>query len=217
MTRRFFGDSRHKTAAKAGAMRSAIRGVIQLNTRITTPIANNFKIRPGGFSACYHDIFPDVGVEMIALLQRVSEASVLVNENSSNAKITGSIGVGILALVAVEKGDTEAQADRLLQRILAYRIFADDTGRMNLNLRQVQGELLLVSQFTLAANTNSGNRPSFTAAADPEAGRRLFDHLLDAARRELGNVPSGSFGAHMKVSLVNDGPVTFILRVPPAG
>ncbi len=152
---------------------------------------------------------------MIALLQRVSEASVLVNENSSDPEITGAIGVGILALVAIEKGDTEAQADRLLQRLLAYRIFEDDNGRMNLNLRQVQGELLLVSQFTLAADTNSGNRPSFTPAADPSEGRRLFDYLLESARNALGTVPAGRFGAHMKVSLVNDGPVTFSLRVPP--
>jgi len=156
---------------------------------------------------------------MIALLQRVSEASVLVNENSSNAKVTGevtgAIGAGILALVAVEKGDTKAQAARLLQRILAYRIFADENGRMNLNLLQTGGQLLLVSQFTLAADTNSGNRPSFTPAAQPAEGKRLFDYLLESARRELGEVPSGRFGAYMEVSLVNDGPVTFNLRVPP--
>ena len=153
---------------------------------------------------------------MIALLQRVSEASVVVNENSPDARVTGSIGPGILALVAVEKGDTEAQADRLLQRISNYRIFQDDTGRMNLNLLQSGGQLMLVSQFTLAANTNKGNRPSFTPAAEPEEGKRLFDYLLEIARRTLGDVPTGSFGAHMKVSLVNDGPVTFNLRVPPA-
>ena len=156
---------------------------------------------------------------MIALLQRVSEASVLVNENSSNTEsgreVTGAIGAGILALIAVEKGDTEAQADRLLQRILAYRIFEDDSGRMNLNLLQTGGELLLVSQFTLAADTNSGNRPSFTPAAEPAQGRRLFDYLLESARSELGEVPSGRFGAYMEVRLVNDGPVTFNLRVPP--
>ena len=153
---------------------------------------------------------------MIALLQRVSEASVHVNENSSNPEVTGEIGAGILALVAVEKGDTKAQADRLLERILAYRIFEDDSGRMNLNLQQVQGELLLVSQFTLAADTNRGNRPSFTPAAEPEEGRRLFDHLLESARQKLGHVPTGRFGAYMKVSLINDGPVTFNLRVPPS-
>ena len=153
---------------------------------------------------------------MIALLQRVSEASVVVNENSSGARVTGAIGTGILALVAVERGDTEAQADRLLQRILGYRIFEDENGRMNLNLLQKDGQLLLVSQFTLAANTNSGNRPSFTPAAEPAEGKRLFEYLLESARRELGEVATGSFGAHMQVSLVNDGPVTFTLRVPPA-
>ena len=152
---------------------------------------------------------------MIALLQRVSEASVVVNENSSEARVTGAIGAGILAFVAVEQGDTRVQADRLLQRIVSYRIFEDDSGRMNLNLRQAGGQLLLVSQFTLAANTNSGNRPSFTPAAEPAEGKRLFDYLLQCARRELGDVPSGSFGANMQVSLVNDGPVTFSLRVPP--
>jgi D-tyrosyl-tRNA(Tyr) deacylase len=157
---------------------------------------------------------------MIALLQRVSEASVLVNKNPSDTgvsgEVTGAIGAGILALVAVEKGDTKAQADRLLQRMLAYRIFEDQNGRMNLDLRQVGGELLLVPQFTLAADTNSGNRPSFTPAAEPAQGRRLFDYLLESARRELGEVPSGRFGAYMQVMLVNDGPVTFSLRVPPA-
>lgn len=152
---------------------------------------------------------------MIALLQRVSEASVVVNGNSTGARVTGSIGAGILALVAVERGDTEAQADRLLQRIISYRIFEDENGRMNLDLRQAAGQLLLVSQFTLAANTNSGNRPSFTPAADPAEGKRLFDYLLERARQELGDVPSGSFGAYMQVSLINDGPVTFNLRVPP--
>ncbi len=156
---------------------------------------------------------------MIALLQRVSEASVLVNENSSSAnvtgEVTGAIGAGILALIAVEKGDTRAQADRLLQRILAYRVFEDENGHMNLNLRQAGGQLLLVPQFTLAADTNSGNRPSFSPAAEPKVGKRLFDHLLESARHQLGEAPSGRFGAYMKVSLINDGPVTFKLRVPP--
>ena len=115
----------------------------------------------------------------------------------------------------MERGDTEAQADRLLQRILAYRIFDDEEGKMNLNVRQIEGELLLVSQFTLAANTNSGNRPSFTPAAEPVEGRRLFEYLLESARTEMGDVPCGRFGAHMEVRLVNDGPVTFHLRVPP--
>lgn len=151
---------------------------------------------------------------MIALLQRVAEASVVVNGNSPQARVTGAIGRGILAFIAVEKGDTESQSDRLLQRILNYRIFDDGDGRMNLNLRQAGGQLLLVSQFTLAANTDTGNRPSFTQAAEPADGRRLFDYLLEAARRELVDVPAGEFGASMQVSLVNDGPVTFSLRVP---
>jgi D-tyrosyl-tRNA(Tyr) deacylase len=153
---------------------------------------------------------------MIALLQRVSEASVLVNEKSAKPHLSGAIDMGILALVAIEKGDTKATADRLLQRIIAYRIFSDEEHRMNLNLRQAGGQLLLVPQFTLAANTNSGNRPSFTPAADPVEGKRLFDYLLESARQQLGDVPSGNFGAHMEVRLVNDGPVTFSLRVPPA-
>jgi D-tyrosyl-tRNA(Tyr) deacylase len=152
---------------------------------------------------------------MIALIQRVSEARVVVNDESGQTALNGEIGPGILALVAVEKGDSEAQAERLLQRLLAYRIFEDQDGRMNLDLRQVNGQLLLVSQFTLAANTNKGNRPSFTPAAEPAEGRRLFEYLLAIARKELGEVPTGRFGAHMQVSLVNDGPVTFRLRVPP--
>ena len=152
---------------------------------------------------------------MIALIQRVSEASVHVIENEAQVELTGSIGKGILALVAVERGDTYAQADRLLERVLAYRIFEDETGRMNLNLKQVGGELLLVSQFTLAANTNSGNRPSFTPAAEPVEGKRLFDYRLKNAGRALGKVATGRFGAHLQVQLINDGPVTFNLRVPP--
>ena len=157
---------------------------------------------------------------MIALIQRVSEASVLVNENSAgeanSSQVTGEIGAGILALIAVEDGDTRVQADRMLERILAYRIFDDENGRMNLNLRQSGGQLLLVSQFTLAADTNCGNRPSFTPAADADVAQELFDYLLESTRNELGEAPTGRFGADMKVSLINDGPVTFSLRVAPA-
>ena len=161
---------------------------------------------------------------MIALLQRVSEASVLVNKNSSDtdeksetqSQVTGAIGAGILALVAVEEGDTTAQAERLLERILAYRMFDDESGRMNLNLRQSGGQLLLVSQFTLAADTNCGNRPSFTPAADAAVAQKIFEYLLESTRNKLGEAPTGRFGADMKVSLINDGPVTFSLRVPPA-
>lgn len=147
---------------------------------------------------------------MIALLQRVSEAAVHVNE-----KLTGETGKGILALIGVERDDSRKQADRLLQRILAYRMFPDDADRMNLNVRQAGGALLLVPQFTLAADTNSGNRPSFTAAAEPAEGRRLFDYLAQQARLEMDDIATGIFGADMKVSLVNDGPVTFWLQVPP--
>ena len=152
---------------------------------------------------------------MIALLQRVSEASVLVNDELAGKKVVGSIGSGILSLIGVEKGDTEAQVDRLLERILSYRMFPDQDGKMNLDIRQSQGQLLLVPQFTLAANTNKGNRASFASAAAPDEGRRLFDHLLSQARASLGNCETGSFGAHMHVQLVNDGPVTFWLQVKP--
>ncbi len=148
---------------------------------------------------------------MIALIQRVSEAAVHVN-----GKIVAEIAAGILALIGVEKGDSESQADRLLQRLLAYRIFPDPQGRMNLDVRQAGGRLLLVPQFTLAANTNKGNRASFTSAAAPQDGERLFNYLADQAKTQMGNVATGQFGADMKVHLVNDGPVTFWLQVPPA-
>jgi len=147
---------------------------------------------------------------MIALLQRVSEAAVHVN-----GREVGAIGPGILALVAVERKDSEAEADRLLERLLAYRIFPDSEGRMNLDLRQAGGGLLLVPQFTLAANTRKGNRPSFTSAAKPEEGERLFAYFARRASDAFGSVATGRFGADMKVRLVNDGPVTFWLQVPP--
>lgn len=152
---------------------------------------------------------------MIALLQRVSEASVLVNGDVDGREVTGAIGHGLLAFIGVEKGDAETQAERLLERLLAYRMFPDEEGRMNLDLRQAGGELLLVSQFTLAASTDQGNRPGFSSAAPPEEGRRLFDYLVERARAVFGHCETGRFGAHMQVRLVNDGPVTFWLRVPP--
>ena len=148
---------------------------------------------------------------MIALLQRVSEAAVHVNE-----KMVAETRKGLLALIGIERGDREKQADRLLQRILAYRMFPDEAHRMNINVRQAGGGLLLVPQFTLAADTNSGNRPSFTPAAEPSEGRRLFAYLVQQARVEMDDVAIGIFGANMKVSLVNDGPVTFWLQVSPA-
>lgn len=148
---------------------------------------------------------------MIGLLQRVSEARVVVE-----GEIVGEIGRGLLVLVGVERGDGEAQAERLLERLLGYRVFPDAEDRMNLSLRDVQGGLLLVPQFTLAADTTKGMRPSFTPAAEPDAGRRLFEHLTTRARAAHAPVATGRFGADMKVQLVNDGPVTFWLRIPPA-
>jgi D-tyrosyl-tRNA(Tyr) deacylase len=148
---------------------------------------------------------------MIALLQRVSEAAVHVN-----GRPIGVIGRGILALIGVERGDSEKEADRLLERVLAYRMFPDANDRMNLDVRQAGGGLLLVPQFTLAANTRKGNRPSFTSAADPGEGLRLFGYLAEQASGEMQPVATGRFGADMQVSLVNDGPVTFWLQVPPA-
>ncbi|HHI77142.1 MAG TPA: D-tyrosyl-tRNA(Tyr) deacylase [Gammaproteobacteria bacterium] len=144
---------------------------------------------------------------MIGLIQRVSEARVRVE-----GETVGEIGPGLLALVGVQKGDTEARAERLLERILGYRVFPDQTGRMNLGLQAVGGGLLLVSQFTLAADTRKGARPSFSSAAPPETGRRLFDHLVALARARHRPVATGVFGAHMQVELVNDGPVTFWLE-----
>jgi D-tyrosyl-tRNA(Tyr) deacylase len=148
---------------------------------------------------------------LIALLQRVTEAAVHVNGQE-----VSNIGSGILALVAVQRGDAEPQADRLLERVLAYRMFPDSEGRMNLDLRQSQGELLLVPQFTLAADTNKGNRPSFATAAPPADGSRLFEYMVNQAEQSFGRVGAGVFGAHMKVSLINDGPVTFWIEVPSA-
>lgn len=145
---------------------------------------------------------------MIALIQRVCEARVLVE-----AKATGAIGSGILALVGVQKGDTEARALRLLERVLGYRIFVDDEGRMNRSLAQTGGGLLLVPQFTLAADTHKGARPSFSTAAPPDEGERLFDFFVKRARECHSSVETGRFGADMRVHLVNDGPVTFWLEV----
>jgi D-tyrosyl-tRNA(Tyr) deacylase len=143
---------------------------------------------------------------MIALIQRVGEAAVHVDGES-----VGAIGAGLLALVAVEPGDDEARARRMAERLLGYRVFSDAQGKMNLSLAQTGGGLLLVSQFTLAADTASGMRPSFTAAASPEAGRRWFERLVEICRERHPTVETGRFGAHMVVSLVNDGPVTFRL------
>lgn len=147
---------------------------------------------------------------MIGLLQRVSQARVEVE-----GKSVGAIGQGLLVLVCAERGDGEAEAERLLERVLGCRVFADAAGKMNLSLRQVQGGLLLVPQFTLAADTRKGARPSFANAAPPDEGERLFDHFVARARAAHAAVESGRFGAHMQVSLTNDGPVTISLRVAP--
>ena len=147
---------------------------------------------------------------MIALIQRVSEAAVTVD-----ARTVGKVGRGILALIGVEKGDSPAQGERLLERVLTYRIFEDADGRMNLSLRDIAGGLLLVPQFTLAADTHKGTRPGFSTAEAPEAARALFATVVDAARQRHSPVETGEFGAHMRVSLVNDGPVTFWLRTAP--
>ncbi len=144
---------------------------------------------------------------MIALIQRVSHAEVRVGE-----RLVGAIQTGILALIGVRKGDGVPAAERLLERILGYRIFPDAEGRMNLSLRDVGGGLLLVPQFTLAADTSKGTRAGFSTAAPPDEARRLFDHLLERARAVHSPVASGEFGAHMQVSLTNDGPVTFWLE-----
>jgi D-tyrosyl-tRNA(Tyr) deacylase len=151
--------------------------------------------------------------DVIGLLQRVSRAHVEVD-----ATVVGQIGPGLLVLVAVEPGDTEAQAARLLGRLLGYRVFEDAQGRMNLSVVDTGGALLLVPQFTLAADTTKGMRPSFTRAASPEHGRALFDHVVRQARAALGDrVATGQFGARMQVSLTNDGPVTFWLRAAAPG
>jgi D-tyrosyl-tRNA(Tyr) deacylase len=144
---------------------------------------------------------------MISVIQRVTTAKVTVNNND-----IGNIGIGIMALVAVEKEDTQKEAERLLERILNYRIFADDNDRMNLSLRDINGGLLIIPQFTLAADTKKGNRPSFISAASPEKGLQLFDYLQGLATITYNQVQFGQFGADMQVSLINNGPVTFTLR-----
>ncbi len=145
---------------------------------------------------------------MIGLIQRVSEASVKVE-----GRVTGQVGCGLLVLLGIEKHDNAAIAQRLLERILTYRIFPDESGRMNLSLADIDGGLLLVPQFTLAADTRKGTRPSFSSAAAPELGAEMFDCFVRIARTKHGKVETGEFGADMKVSLVNDGPVTFWLQV----
>ncbi len=145
---------------------------------------------------------------MIALIQRVSHASVVVDNNT-----VGEIDRGILALIGVEKKDGEEQLQRLLKKLLGYRIFADENDKMNLSVQDTNGGLLLVPQFTLAADTRKGNRPSFSSAATPVQAQQLFEQLVTEARNQYQHVACGQFAADMKVSLLNDGPVTFWLQV----
>lgn len=147
---------------------------------------------------------------MIGLLQRVDGAAVEVG-----GREIARIGPGMLVLVGVERGDDEGVADRLLERLASYRVFADGEGRMNLSVTDTQGGLLLVPQFTLAADTSKGLRPGFSRAAEPAQAERLFGYMAKRAEKRLPGAQSGRFGAHMRVSLVNDGPVTFWIRVPP--
>jgi len=147
---------------------------------------------------------------MIALIQRVSAARVQVD-----GRTCGEISAGLLALIGIERGDDQASGARLLERLLSYRVFDDNAGRMNLSVREVDGGVLLVPQFTLAADTDAGNRPSFSSAAAPAEAQALFGQFLASARASYPHVASGEFGAHMQVSLTNDGPVTFWLQVAP--
>jgi len=147
---------------------------------------------------------------MIALLQRVRQANVVVDE-----AVVGTIGRGLMVLLCAERNDTEKEADALLAKLLSYRVFSDDAGKMNRSITDVQGGLLLVPQFTLAADTQSGTRPSFTPAAPPAEGKRLFDYFVQKARARHATVETGEFGADMQVSLTNDGPVTFWLQIKP--
>jgi D-tyrosyl-tRNA(Tyr) deacylase len=145
---------------------------------------------------------------MIAVLQRVSEASVRVD-----GEVIGQIGAGLLVLLCAEKGDTDAVADKMLAKILKLRIFSDEAGKMNLSVQDVGGGLLVVSQFTLAADVAGGNRPSFTQAAVPDEGRRLYEHFVAQAQKAHAVVQTGRFAADMKVALINDGPITIPMRM----
>ena len=145
---------------------------------------------------------------MIGLLQRVRNARVDVD-----GKTVATIGPGLLVFVGVERDDDESRAERLLERLLGYRVFPDAAGKMNLSVEEIGGGVLLVPQFTLAADTNKGMRPSFMPAAPPEQGRRLFEYLVNRARTQHASVETGVFGANMQVALTNDGPVTFWLEV----
>jgi D-tyrosyl-tRNA(Tyr) deacylase len=147
---------------------------------------------------------------LISVIQRVSQARVVVD-----GEVVGQISAGLLVLLCAERGDSDAQADKLLAKILKLRIFSDEAGKMNRSVQDVAGGLLVVSQFTLAADVSGGNRPSFTGAAAPDEGRRLYDYFVAQARLAHPQVETGQFAAHMQVHLVNDGPVTIPLRMDP--
>jgi len=144
---------------------------------------------------------------MIGLLQRVKNASVTVND-----QVIGAVGKGLLVLVCAEKGDSEEQCEKLAKKVLAYRIFEDENGKMNKSVSDIGGEILIVSQFTLAADTAKGLRPSFTPAADPETGKRLYEHFIEKIKESGLKTETGQFGANMQVALINDGPVTIWLK-----
>ena len=145
---------------------------------------------------------------MIALIQRVNYAKVVIE-----GQLYSEINKGVLALIGIEKGDTNATAEKLLERILSYRIFADDEDKMNLSVKDIEGEVMLVSQFTLAAATDKGLRPSFSSAMPPDVAKTIFNHLVDVAKTNYAKIGTGQFGNEMKISLENDGPVTFRLEV----
>jgi D-tyrosyl-tRNA(Tyr) deacylase len=161
-----------------------------------------------GSGQCGVQAMPGGASAVIALVQRVASAHVTID-----GEVVGAIGRGLLVLVCAEPADTTAQADRLVDKLLKLRVFADDAGRMNRSLQDVSGDLLLVSQFTLAADTSAGNRPSFTGAAPAEQGRRLYEAVVERARQRHPMVACGRFGADMQVHLVNDGPVTIPMRI----
>lgn len=144
---------------------------------------------------------------MIGLLQRVKNASVTVNE-----QVIGAVKQGLLVLVCAEKGDSAEQCEKLAKKVLAYRIFEDENGKMNKSVSDISGEILIVSQFTLAADTAKGLRPSFTPAADPETGKRLYEHFIEKIKESGLKIETGQFGANMQVALINDGPVTIWLK-----
>lgn len=199
---------------RAGSCKSQARGVRRTTIFV---IPGPFAAEREGFRAAPSPGMTQVGMlfplntqpndPMISLLQRVTEARVVVD-----GETVGAIGCGLLALVAVQPDDGEAQVRRMCERLLGYRVFADEAGRMNRALTDIDGGLLLVPQFTLAADTGKGMRPSFTSAASPEQGRRWFDRLVELTCATHAKVETGRFGSHMKVHLVNDGPVTFWLQ-----